>query len=88
MNRPPAQDHPEGQTLELILRLNGFTREALTEESNRLGIPADDLAVFAILYYLADIDSRRIARRISMAPHPAAATPSRDCQEWDLGSRE
>jgi hypothetical protein len=47
----------------LTVRLEGFAREALERESARLGVPAQDLASFAVMYYLADVDSGRIARR-------------------------
>jgi hypothetical protein len=54
----------------VTVRLDGFAREAVEEESARLGVSVDDLVAFAVLYYLADIDSGRIARRISSSPHP------------------
>jgi hypothetical protein len=73
VSRPPARHGPDdGQLQKLVLQVDGFTREALMEESSRLGVTTDDLAVFAILYYLADLDSKRIARRIPAVPHPSA----------------
>jgi hypothetical protein len=48
----------------LALTLDAFAWEALLQESAALGVPVDELAVFAILYYLADLDSGRVARRI------------------------
>lgn len=63
-----AQPVPDGQLPGLVLHVEGFAHEALIEESSQLGVPADELAVFAILYYLADLDSDRIARRIPTAP--------------------
>jgi len=68
VSRQSAQHIPHGQPRELILHVDGFAHEALIEESSRLGVPADELAVFAILYYLADLDSNRIARRIPTTP--------------------
>lgn len=57
----------------LSVRLQGFARESLEQESARLGLPVEDLVAFAVLYYLADVDSGRIARRISRSPYPDAA---------------
>jgi hypothetical protein len=49
------------------VHLEGFALELLEEESARLGVSADELAGFSVLYYLADLDSGRIARRIPTA---------------------
>ncbi len=46
------------------LRLEEFAWEAIEQESTRLGVAEEDLVGFAIVYYLADVDSGRIARRI------------------------
>ena len=48
----------------LQLRLGGFARRAIDHDSTRLGVSAQELAEFAVLYYLADVDSGRIARHI------------------------
>jgi hypothetical protein len=50
-------------TRELKLELDVFARQALEEEAARLGVSVEELASFAVLYYLADSDSGRIARR-------------------------
>jgi hypothetical protein len=47
----------------ITLRLGDFACEALAEESARLGVSREELASFSVLYYLADLDSGRIARR-------------------------
>lgn len=47
----------------VTLRLGDFACEALAEESVRLGVSREELASFSVLYYLADLDSGRIARR-------------------------
>lgn len=49
----------------LTVRLGGFARDAIEQECARLGVPVDELVAFAAMYYLADVDSGRIARRIS-----------------------
>lgn len=46
----------------MTVRLEGFAADALDEEASRLGVGTDELASFSVLYYLADIDSGRIAR--------------------------
>lgn len=51
------------------LRLDGFVREAVEQESQRLGVSVEDVMSFAVLYYLADLDSGRIARDISASPY-------------------
>jgi hypothetical protein len=48
----------------LTLDLDTFAWEALTEESAQLGVSIEELASHALLYYLADRDSGRIARRL------------------------
>lgn len=48
----------------LTLDLGAFAREALEEESAQQGVPVEELVRFAVLYYLADRDSGRIARRL------------------------
>jgi hypothetical protein len=57
----------------LTLQLDSFARETIDEEATRLGVPAEELITFAVLYYLADLDSGRIARQISTSPYPSAA---------------
>ena len=48
----------------LELRLDGFAVQALRGECERLHLAPRELVEFAIAYYLADLDSGRIARRI------------------------
>jgi hypothetical protein len=48
----------------LTLELDNFAWETLSEQSSELGVSIDELATFSVLYYLADIDSKRIARRV------------------------
>ena len=53
----------------VTLQLEGFAAEAIGEESDRLGVSAEELVSFSVLYYLADMDSGRIARRIATSPY-------------------
>jgi hypothetical protein len=57
----------------LAFRLDDFAWETIEEESARLEVSVEDFIAFSALYYLADIDSGRIARRISGSPRPEAA---------------
>jgi hypothetical protein len=54
----------------LALQLDGFAAEAIDEEAARLGVSVDELVSFSVLYYLADVDSGRIARKIVTSPYP------------------
>jgi hypothetical protein len=60
--RPGERPDARGEK-NLVLRLDGFAHRAINEESIKLGVPVEELASFAVLYYLADLDSGRIARR-------------------------
>lgn len=53
---------------ELAIRLDGFAWEALEHESSSQGVSVEELAKFALLYYLADLDSGRVSRRIAGSP--------------------
>ncbi|HWX44916.1 MAG TPA: hypothetical protein VNY52_06305 [Solirubrobacteraceae bacterium] len=71
-----ARSDPEVRAARrLTLDLDPFVWEALKEESAQLGVSVEELARFSMLYYLADRDSGRIARRLptsqpSEEPHP------------------
>lgn len=71
MSGSPAGDrHGVPAERSLTVRLEGFAWEALEQESARLGVSVQQLITFSVLYYLADIDSGRIARQIPKSPHP------------------
>jgi hypothetical protein len=59
-----------GAQRDVNVRLDEFAWQALEQESERLGVPIEDFISFAVLYYLADVDSGRIARRITHSPFP------------------
>ncbi len=61
----------------LTLDLEGFVGEALEEECARLGVSIEELARFAVLYYLADLDSGRIARQLPAEPSAGEPHPLR-----------
>jgi hypothetical protein len=58
-----AESSPQSGSIRL--RLDSLAWQELSREADRNGVSSDELASFAILYYLADVDSGRIARRIS-----------------------
>jgi len=51
----------------VTLQLDGFAWETLAEQSAQMGVSVEELATHAIMYYVADLDSGRIARRIPAA---------------------
>jgi len=70
VDRRPAKravEHPIGHThpeASVTLRFGEFAYRTIEEESVRMGVSVEELSIFAVLYYLADLDSGRIARRI------------------------
>jgi hypothetical protein len=71
---PTGDDRTAEGARSVSVPLQGFAWESIAQESVRLGVPVEELISFAVLYYLADVDSGRIARRISSSPYPDAAT--------------
>jgi hypothetical protein len=59
----------------LTIDLEPFAFDALSREATRLDLPVEELASYAVVYYLADSDSGRIARQVPLTstlgtPHP------------------
>jgi hypothetical protein len=59
---------PEDAERSVTLRLEGFAWEALEQQCAAQGVPMEEMLAFSVLYYLADLDSGRIARRIDRSP--------------------
>lgn len=77
MSRPrSAEAQDEHTERSVTLTLEGFAWETLEEEATREGVAMDELIAFSVLYYLADIDSGRIARRITSSPYPGRPSPA------------
>ncbi len=55
----------------VAVRLDDFGFEALRAEAARQGVPVEELAAYAVMYYLADLDSGRVARKL---PRPLRAS--------------
>jgi predicted transcriptional regulator len=62
----PTAERPTG----VSVRLDPETRRALADEANRQGVEPGALAAHAVLYYLADLDSARVADRLEQVLHP------------------
>jgi hypothetical protein len=76
MTRQPSGEAQDEHTERSVrLTLEGFAWETLDEEAAREGITTEELITFSVLYYLADIDSGRISRRITRSPYPRRASP-------------
>lgn len=60
----PAQRAALGEERTVELRIGDFACKAMERESARMGVSVQELMKFAIVYYLADLDSGRIARRV------------------------
>jgi hypothetical protein len=77
MSRPRSGEAQNEHTERRVtLTLEGFAWETLDEEAAREGVTTDELITFAALYYLADVDSGRIARRITRSPFPSRPSPA------------
>jgi hypothetical protein len=74
VRRPPASsaaaERKDRETRQLALSLDSFSWQGLELESTRLGVPVEELIGFAIVYYLADLDSGRVARTTRLADRP------------------
>jgi hypothetical protein len=65
-----------GDRRRVTLELEGFAWEKIDEEAAREGLDVERLVEFALLYYLADVDSGRIARRVARSPYAGLKTRS------------
>jgi hypothetical protein len=68
---PAPSQGSDGVGRTLSLRLDEFASDAIEQESARLGMSEEELVRYAVQYFLADVDSGRMARRppTSEAPH-------------------
>lgn len=69
---PSGDDRAVHGDRSISVQMDGFAWEAVEQESLRQGVPVEELVTFAVLYYLADVDSGRISRQISRSPYPDA----------------
>ncbi len=66
------QREPQGDR-SVTLRMDGFAWEAIEQQCDGLGVSVEDFIAFSALYYLADIDSGRVARQIARSPYPGTS---------------
>jgi hypothetical protein len=66
-----------GAEFSLTVRLERFTWDAVAEEASREGLAIEELVAFSVLYYLADLDSGRISRRVNGRGQPLSAVAER-----------
>jgi hypothetical protein len=74
---PPASEDrrtPSGARIEI--ELDGFAARAVEEQAAILAVRVEDVVAFSVLYYLADLDSGRIAREIAASPYLVTAIES------------
>jgi len=64
--RDPSAPQPE--VAEMRVALDDFAVEALRDEAARQGVAVEQLVAHAVSYYLADLDSGRITRRVLRHP--------------------
>jgi hypothetical protein len=64
-----GSEHDERITRRLTIGLDPFAWELLEAEAAKQNVSVEELASFSVLYYLADGDSGRIARRL-LPPRP------------------
>lgn len=72
---PTDSRRDERAAREVKLDLGTLAWQALDEEAGNTGMSIEELVGFSILYYLADRDSGRIARRVPSAPAPTPLQP-------------
>jgi hypothetical protein len=57
----------------VLLKLDRFAWEIIDEEASREGRSTEELVAFSVLYYLADVDSGRIARGLAGRSRPSTS---------------
>ena len=57
------EGHRAAEGMKLRIELNDFAARGLRAEAARQGISVEDLAAYAVVYYLADLDSGRVTRK-------------------------
>lgn len=74
MNPSAAGRGARRATRDVKLELRALAWRALEEEAGKLGMTVEELVGFSVMYYLADRDAGRVARRVtpdSTQPEPA-----------------
>jgi hypothetical protein len=53
----------------MTLPFGDFVHGVIETQASEMGVSPEDYVVFSVLYYAADVDSHRIARRLNPDPH-------------------
>jgi hypothetical protein len=61
---PGLEDRRTGSRASVELKLDRFAAKAIEEQAGSFDVTVEDLVSFAVLYYLADVDSGRVARTV------------------------
>jgi len=75
---PASEDRHTPSRVRIELELDDFAASAVEEQAAMLGVRVEDVVGFSVLYYLADLDSGRIAREVTTSPYlePADESPT------------
>jgi len=73
--QPPSGARGIAGPRRLAIELDEFGWEALQREAAALNVSEEQLVAFAVMYYLADLDSGRISRRLPPAHLPGPSPP-------------
>ena len=65
-----SEDDSVRSSRSVTVWLESYAWHAIAQEAAREGLSMDEIVTFAVLYFLADVDSGRISRRISTSPYP------------------
>ena len=68
MSPLPAGEKDQQKPQRVTLTLGDFAFEQLRDEAMRQGVPVDELAAHAIVYYLADADAGRVSWPVPRFP--------------------
>jgi hypothetical protein len=63
---------PRRDAVTVAVRLDQFGAQALRDEAAKQGVPVEQLAAHAVMYYLADLHSGRITRNLPPLPESDA----------------
>jgi hypothetical protein len=66
---PASEDRQTPSRTRIQLELDGFAASAVEQQAADLGVRVEDIVGFSVLYYLADLDSGRIAREVTTSPY-------------------
>jgi hypothetical protein len=72
----PSESSTAAVGRQLTVELDQFGWEMLERECARLGVSEHELARFSLMYYLADLDSGRVARNLPDGSGESSSGPT------------